>query len=124
QIADGRWLSLKTLRSPPISTWRDIALREPKEQATAFHATDICKACGSCVLRGERSPLCPSVISLDFIELGEQGWGPARNITAFTGGDIACCPEFYGMTYLQGRIDAFWLQGLRRQSAQKAYRSL
>ncbi len=24
-----------------------------------------------------------------------QGWGPARNIVAFTGGDLLCCPEFY-----------------------------
>ena len=24
-----------------------------------------------------------------------QGFGPARNIVAFTGGDLACHPEFY-----------------------------
>ena len=24
-----------------------------------------------------------------------QGFGPARNIVAFTGGDVTCCPEFY-----------------------------
>src|SRR3972149_7821649 len=27
--------------------------------------------------------------------LSPQGWGPARNIVAFTGGDLTCCPEFY-----------------------------
>jgi pyruvate-formate lyase-activating enzyme len=24
-----------------------------------------------------------------------QGFGPSRNIVAFTGGDVTCCPEFY-----------------------------
>jgi hypothetical protein len=28
--------------------------------------------------------------------LSPQGFGPARNIVAFTGGDVMCCPEFYG----------------------------
>jgi len=28
--------------------------------------------------------------------LSPQGFGPVRNIVAFTGGDVACCPEFYG----------------------------
>jgi pyruvate-formate lyase-activating enzyme len=28
--------------------------------------------------------------------LSPQGFGPARNIVAFTGGDLTCCPEFYG----------------------------
>jgi pyruvate-formate lyase-activating enzyme len=28
--------------------------------------------------------------------LSPQGFGPARNIAAFTGGDVTCCPEFYG----------------------------
>jgi pyruvate-formate lyase-activating enzyme len=27
--------------------------------------------------------------------LSPQGFGPARNIIAFTGGDVTCCPEFY-----------------------------
>ena len=30
------------------------------------------------------------------ILLSPQGFGPARNILAFTGGDLTCCPEFYG----------------------------
>jgi pyruvate-formate lyase-activating enzyme len=28
--------------------------------------------------------------------LSPQGFGPARNIVAFTGGDVTCRPEFYG----------------------------
>lgn len=138
QIADGEWLSPEDVALAVRRYVEEYRIyKEPKERVTAFHATDLCKACGSCVLRGERSLLCPGVLSLEYIELSEQGWGPARNIAAFTGGDIACCPEFYGMTadaikelcpgvwvlletngygltpqnleYLQGRIDAFWL---------------
>jgi pyruvate-formate lyase-activating enzyme len=29
------------------------------------------------------------------ILLSPQGYGPARNIVAFTGGDLTCCPDFY-----------------------------
>lgn len=44
---------------------------------------------------GKRSSLCPKVIQKKEILLSPQGWGPARNIVAFTGGDLTCCPEFY-----------------------------
>jgi pyruvate formate lyase activating enzyme len=46
-------------------------------------------------MRGKRSSLCPKVIQKKEILLSPQGWGPARNIVAFTGGDLTCCPEFY-----------------------------
>jgi pyruvate-formate lyase-activating enzyme len=44
---------------------------------------------------GKRSSLCPKVIQKKEIVLSPQGWGPARNIVAFTGGDLTCCPEYY-----------------------------
>jgi pyruvate-formate lyase-activating enzyme len=44
---------------------------------------------------GKRSSLCPKVIQKREILLSPQGWGPARNIVAFTGGDLTCCPDFY-----------------------------
>jgi pyruvate-formate lyase-activating enzyme len=46
-------------------------------------------------MAGKRSSLCPKVIQKKEIFLSPQGWGPARNIVAFTGGDLTCCPEFY-----------------------------
>ena len=66
-----------------------------REHATSWHAHELCKSCGSCVMYGKRSKSCPEVLSVDKIELSEQGWGPARNIIAFTGGDLACQPGFY-----------------------------
>jgi pyruvate-formate lyase-activating enzyme len=46
-------------------------------------------------MHGKRSSLCPKVIEKKEIVLSPQGWGPARNIVAFTGGDLTCCPEYY-----------------------------
>jgi len=63
-----------------------------REHATSWHAHELCK---SCVLRGVRSENCPGVLSRDKIMLSEQGRGPARNIVAFTGGDLLCLPDFY-----------------------------
>ena len=74
---------------------KEVTVREPRDRATAFHAHDSCRGCGACVMYGKRSPLCPKVIQKKDIVLSPQGWGPARNIVAFTGGDLTCCPEFY-----------------------------
>ncbi len=60
-----------------------------------FHAEDLCRACGACVLRGRRSPLCPGAIRPEQVLLSGQGFGPARNLVAFTGGDLTCRPEYY-----------------------------
>jgi len=67
----------------------------PREAATSWHAHELCKSCGSCIFYGKRSARCPGVLSTDRIELSPQGWGPARNIVAFTGGDLTCRPGFY-----------------------------
>jgi pyruvate-formate lyase-activating enzyme len=74
---------------------KEVTLREPRERATAFHGHDTCRCCGACVMQGKRSSLCPKVVQKKDLLLSPQGWGPARNIVAFTGGDLTCCPEFY-----------------------------
>jgi len=72
-----------------------VNLEEPRERATAWHAQETCRCCGSCVTRGWRPSTCPGVFDTEAILHSPQGFGPARNIVAFTGGDITCCPEFY-----------------------------
>jgi pyruvate-formate lyase-activating enzyme len=90
------------------------------------------------VLTGKRSERCPGKLKPEQVVVSPQGYGPARNIIAFTGGDLACQPEFYtqcaerikeldsnlwilfetngyGLTpknldrFKQAGIDAFWL---------------
>ncbi|MHA1579826.1 MAG: radical SAM protein [Candidatus Freyarchaeota archaeon] len=72
-----------------------VTVEEPRERALMSTATDLCRHCGSCVLTGKRSRHCPGRLNPEQIVLSPQGWGPARNIVAFTGGDIVCCSEFY-----------------------------
>ncbi|MHA2025307.1 MAG: radical SAM protein [Candidatus Thorarchaeota archaeon] len=115
-----------------------VTVFEPKEAATSWHAHRLCNHCGSCVYMGKRSANCPGILSPEQVVLSPQGFGPARNIVAFTGGDILCKPEFYieatekikevsmdfrvlletngyGLTpnnleaYAEGGVDAFWL---------------
>jgi len=56
---------------------------------------------GSCMVSYEdrtekkRSPFCPGVLEPEQVIPSPQGWGPARNIIGFTGGDLTCQPEFY-----------------------------
>jgi len=70
--------------------------KEPRDQATSWHAHELCHSCGSCIISGKRSKYCPRKLRLDQLTLlDDLTWGPARNIISFTGGDLACQPEFY-----------------------------
>jgi len=138
KVASGKWLSSWDLAEISMVYLEDVTVEEPRERVTMFHAEESCAHCGSCVTRGERGPFCPGVLDPDRIRLSVQGWGPARNIIAFTGGDLFCHPEFYSQVVektkeicgsrlwflgetngyaltaqnleeLQGRIDGFWL---------------
>ncbi len=95
KIAKGQWFSSIEILKACKEYEKEVTLREPRNRATAFHAYETCRCCGSCVMYGKRSSLCPKVIQKRDIVLSPQGWGPARNIVAFTGGDLLCCPEFY-----------------------------
>jgi pyruvate-formate lyase-activating enzyme len=95
QRCDGSWWSTDKLARMAASYARHVTVWEPRERATTYHATDLCRCCGSCVLRGEPGPLCPGVLEREQVVLGPQGFGPARNIVAFTGGDVACRADFY-----------------------------
>ncbi len=72
-----------------------VTVQEPRERALMFYASDLCRHCGLCVTAGVRGPLCPGKLSPSQVLPSVQGWGPARNIVAFTGGDVVCVPEFY-----------------------------
>ena len=72
-----------------------ITYWEPRERATSFHAHDLCLSCGLCVTEKKRSQDCPGVLEPNQVIPSPQGWGPARNVIGFTGGDLACQPEFY-----------------------------
>lgn len=95
KFAKGEWWSPSDVLKACKEYEKGVTLREPRNRATAFHAHDSCRCCGACVMCGKRSSLCPRVIHKKEILLSPQGWGPARNIVAFTGGDLTCCPEFY-----------------------------
>lgn len=95
KIYNGFFLSTLEIAELCADYESTVTVREPRERATMWHATDLCHHCGSCVTRGTRSFLCPNKLSPGQIVLSPQGYGPARNIVAFTGGDVACNADFY-----------------------------
>jgi pyruvate-formate lyase-activating enzyme len=95
KYASGEWKSPKDIGILAKKYGKILTCWEPRERATSFHAHDLCLSCGSCVVEKERSSYCPGVLKTDQIILSPQGWGPARNIIGFTGGDLLCQPEFY-----------------------------
>ncbi len=96
KIKEGTWYSPRDILDAASAYEKSVSQIEPRARATAWHAHDSCRCCGSCVTRQKPSAVCPGVLEPEQIVLSPQGFGPARNIAAFTGGDITCCPEFYG----------------------------
>ncbi|MBW2237776.1 MAG: radical SAM protein [Deltaproteobacteria bacterium] len=96
KVKNGTWYTPEDILKDAIDYEKSVTLAEPREKSTAWHAHDTCRCCGSCLLYGRRSDACPGILSPESIVLGPQGFGPVRNIAAFTGGDLTCNPEFYG----------------------------
>ena len=93
--AEGEWYTPDQILRACVEYAKSVTWEEPRSKATAFHAHDTCRCCGSCALYGKRSSLCPGVLQPSAITLSPQGFGPVRNIVGFTGGDLTCRPEFY-----------------------------
>jgi pyruvate-formate lyase-activating enzyme len=95
QRATGEWLGANELALLSAEYESRVTVTEPRHRATMYHAEDLCYSCGSCLWHGSRSEQCPGVLDAEQIVLSPQGFGPARNIVAFTGGDVVCAPEYY-----------------------------
>lgn len=95
QKAVGKWYSVKKLLRICRDYEKEVTLIEPRSKATAWHAGETCRCCGHCVTTGGRSSVCPGMLNPEQITLSPQGYGPVRNIVAFTGGDLTCRPQFY-----------------------------
>lgn len=95
QYKSGKWVSPYEISLVAKEYAKLVTVVEPKNRATSYHAQDLCKHCGYCVKFGERSEICPNRLKPEQILISSQGYGPARNIIAFTGGDLACNPEWY-----------------------------
>ncbi|MEM4445679.1 MAG: radical SAM protein [Candidatus Jordarchaeales archaeon] len=95
QRYNGFWASVEELAEMAAEYEGIVTVWEPRERATMFHATDLCHHCGMCVVYGVRGRLCPRKLRREQVVLSPQGYGPARNIVSFTGGDVVCQAEFY-----------------------------
>jgi pyruvate-formate lyase-activating enzyme len=95
KVKKGRWYRPQDILRAAKAYERRVTLVEPRERATAWHAQESCRCCGACVIHGRPSDACPGKLTPEQICFSPQGFGPARNIVAFTGGDLTCCPDFY-----------------------------
>ncbi len=95
KVKQGRWYCPQDILLAAKAYERQVTLVEPRERATAWHAQESCRCCGACIKHGRPSDDCPGKLTPEQICFSPQGFGPARNIVAFTGGDLTCCPDFY-----------------------------
>ncbi len=95
QRFNGFWMSTDEIADMVADYEETVTVFEPRKRATMWHATDLCHHCGMCVTYGKRGKICPNKLTPDKIVFSPQGYGPARNIVGFTGGDLVCCAEFY-----------------------------
>lgn len=99
QVQRGRWYAPEQVLDDALKYEDIVTIWEPRERATMWHASDLCSHCGSCKIYGEYGPFCPKNLNKDQVLLSPQGYGPARNIISFTGGDLYCYPAFYVKTF-------------------------
>jgi pyruvate-formate lyase-activating enzyme len=92
---NGNWYTNEEITKIAVEYSSYVTVREPRSRATMWHADDLCLHCGACILEGKPSSRCPEKLNPAQVVLSPQGFGPARNIVAFTGGDITCRPEYY-----------------------------
>ena len=77
KVRDGAWYTADDILSKCLEYDSLISHKEPREKATAWHAQETCRCCGSCVMRGARSGSCPGL--LDSVGARPRA-GPALNI--------------------------------------------
>ncbi|MET1159334.1 MAG: radical SAM protein [Thermoprotei archaeon] len=99
QYARGYWYSPEDIVREVLEYREKVTVWESRERATMWHASDLCSHCGQCILSGKPGPLCPRRLKPDQVLWSPQGYGPARNIVSFTGGDLYCQPAFYVRTF-------------------------
>ncbi len=99
QRAIGTWMSPRDIVEEVLKYRERVTVWEPRDRATSWHAHDLCAHCGLCATIGERPWFCPRKLRPEQVVLSPQGYGPARNIVSFTGGDLFCRPEFYAKTF-------------------------
>jgi len=106
----GSWYSPKRVLEEALRYENMVTVVEPRDRSTMWHASDLCAHCGSCLVQDSRGPYCPGVLSRDQVLLSPQGYGPARNIISFTGGDLYCRTRFYIETFkLLKRETNLWI---------------
>ncbi|MCC6013994.1 MAG: radical SAM protein [Candidatus Verstraetearchaeota archaeon] len=99
KYAYGKWMSPTDIAKISYDYYmknKENIYKESKSHITSWHAHELCRGCGLCILTGNRSKYCPNKLKLNQLTLLDDfSFGCARNIISFTGGDLACCPEFY-----------------------------
>ena len=129
QVPKGSWYSPNDILNEVLKYVEVITVKEPRDRATMWHASDLCAHCGFCKLMGRQGPFCPGKLSKDKIVWSLQGWGPARNIVSFTGGDLYCRPKFYVDTFklIKKEVSDVWIHietngyGLTKQNLELLY---
>ncbi len=108
----GSWMSIDDIVKEAKYYLEIVTVWEPRERATMWHASDLCMHCGRCITHGERGPLCPEKLEPWQIVLSPQGYGPARNIISFTGGDLYCRVDFYEKLFqkLKEEVPKLWVK--------------
>jgi pyruvate-formate lyase-activating enzyme len=62
QHGNGGWYTTDQIAEMARAYERHVTHWEPRERATMYHGTNLCRGCGSCIAHGEPGPLCPGIL--------------------------------------------------------------
>ncbi len=111
QRAVGRWMKPEDILAEVLKYREQVTVWEPRHRATMWHASDLCAHCGYCLYGLGKGPYCPGRLKPSQVLVSPQGFGPARNIVSFTGGDLYCQPRFYVETFklIKREVPDMWI---------------
>ncbi|MEM0049097.1 MAG: hypothetical protein QW424_00205 [Candidatus Bathyarchaeia archaeon] len=79
RYASGVWMSPKDIARISEEYYmrnRENMYKEPRSNVTSWHAHELCRGCGSCIILGRRSKYCPGKLRLDQLTLlDDLTWG-------------------------------------------------
>ena len=69
KVWNGSWYTPEDILKKSMQYEKLVNLEEPRERATAWHAQETCRCCGTCVTYGWRSSTCPDILDREAILL-------------------------------------------------------
>ena len=94
KVQDGAWYTPGDILKKSMEYEKLVNFKEPRERATAWHAQETCRCCGSCVTHGYRPINCPGALEPETVLLSQQASDRQGTLSPSQAGILPAVPSF------------------------------